>query len=472
MPVLRSLNTDAVADIVLDPLPCTKVIGRHPSCDSILHAGSKNISGRHFTLVANAEGNVQIQDLSAHGTWVNGERLPSQKHRPEKLQRAVTDEGLMNLRNNDEIVLCAATIQEAKKLELKCAKIKSKDSNRKAKEKKRKRIDERKNWIAFRYEDTESEERSNGRVAKAAEVVLGTQQHCEEGSAFDVSWEDAEEGEKDDQDDDQGCDPATASKQGSSQSKTTKATIGGPVAGRYGKAALKELITDVPRAKADLIVGKDRSNITAIEEQSAAQITISPNDRDGKLRDLTISGTTEAIAKARALILELMASAESDSLAITQHMADEMMQEGGKAIHALEEHSGCSITLDQSCRSGTPQRVAMMGSSDAVAHAKRLIFELMTGATLSSLQRNTTEPRNSDAEELPLPPQTLPPSAPAVGPLHHYQSQGIASCHPTPKQHVTVQTVDTEGLAEIPPLPPHSHGQEEEEVPPPPPPLR
>jgi len=82
------------------------------------------VSGRHMKIIVTDDQHVQIQDMSTHGTFVNGEKLGGAKSEPQTLHP------------NDEIILFAPNLEEAKRIDKK--KRKAKDAKGKKKKKKKK----------------------------------------------------------------------------------------------------------------------------------------------------------------------------------------------------------------------------------------------------------------------------------------------------------------------------------------------
>lgn len=147
------------------------------------------------------------------------------------------------------------------------------------------------------------------------------------------------------------------------------------------RPAKEEETMQVPSGEMGRIIGRGGETINQLQQDSGAKIDILKDQ--GMVR---LSGTSDAIARARSLISELLERTRDnhgsqgharvekveDTMEVHGPMIGRIIGKGGESIRQLQQDSGAKIDIlkDESV-------VRMSGSCDSVAHARRLITALI-----------------------------------------------------------------------------------------------
>jgi len=500
MAMLRSMNPTTIDDIPIEPgEECTMVIGRHPDCDKVVANCNNQISGKHFTITVSEDEGVQIKDLSTHGTWVNGQRLPSKKFKGKFPGRDLSMHGFLCLFPDDQIVLCAATVKKAKK--------QLEDSRpgrkRKAAE------SEVEGWVALEYIDPNRPKvaqpqitedpipfgddepeaappplppgwsklvsRSSGKVYYRNEHTKVTRwdpppsSAVEDGAVVKVpEWQRLKSEEEIEVPQNvvgriigkagstiaelqlkSGANIKIDQKKSAGLAQQKVAISGTPEAVRKAKSLIllltgagddeaEKRVLSVPQAVVGLIVGKAGASIKAIQEETGAKVQIDQAGPEGQPRNVTITGTSQAVAKAKSRIEEM--TGISSKIDVEQEDASASIQsvvrappevvgriigKSGKTIISIEEASGAKVRIDQTGPEGQPRNVTISGTPEAVAKAKSRIEDvtqlsidqdgLLVESSTSDVQQGDSKTSLADVGEMPPPPPPLLFMHPTLG---------------------------------------------------------
>lgn len=138
---------------------------------------------------------------------------------------------------------------------------------------------------------------------------------------------------------------------------------------------------EIPRNAVGRIIGAGGSRIQELQERSSAKIDI---DRTNPERCLVrFAGTEEAVADAKALVLEVLEGRTTAGAGDTVHtmvvastLTGRLIGPGGKNINEIQERSGAKLDIDK----GTdPVTVRMTGTAEAVAKAQTMVQEVING---------------------------------------------------------------------------------------------
>ncbi|KAH8550436.1 hypothetical protein BGW37DRAFT_499391 [Umbelopsis sp. PMI_123] len=211
---------------------------------------------------------------------------------------------------------------------------------------------------------------------------------------------------------------------------------GGGAYSAYGSGG-NTVTVNIPGNKVGLVIGSGGETIRSLESQSGAKIAITqenPGERSYE-RTINITGNEEAIARAKALIDDVVnpsggyrggdrdynqsrqgggyddyqrpyrtgANAygssndsrgggyrgpgghrpqpgeENDSINVPQTAVGLIIGKGGETIRGLEQESGARIKVDQATSGAEERKVLLFGSPDAIALAKQLIQDKVSG---------------------------------------------------------------------------------------------
>jgi len=134
----------------------------------------------------------------------------------------------------------------------------------------------------------------------------------------------------------------------------------------------------IPRNAVGRIIGAGGSRIQELQEKSGAKIDI---DRTTEQCHVRFSGTAEAIASAKAMVVEILEGRDRPSpnenlqtMEIPSSFTGRLIGPGGTQINDIQKRSGAKVDID---KSKEPCIVRMTGSAEAVAAAEVMIREVM-----------------------------------------------------------------------------------------------
>jgi far upstream element-binding protein len=162
----------------------------------------------------------------------------------------------------------------------------------------------------------------------------------------------------------------------------------------------------VPDKTVGLIIGRGGENIKDLQSKSGAKINIVPESQSvhGQ-RPINLLGDPEATAKAKQLILQIVADDEAgipisrkpapeslgvgsrqEILRVPNDAVGMIIGKGGETVREMQATTTCSIKVATSSQ-GDFREITLTGTDPTIAHAKHLINEKVAAASDRSSQR-------------------------------------------------------------------------------------
>jgi len=193
--------------------------------------------------------------------------------------------------------------------------------------------------------------------------------------------------------------------QGDSQNNDANGRGGG--GDRQGSERREEM--EVPPSLMGRIIGKGGETVKQLQQDSGAKIDIRTKEQPDIVH---LSGSPDAIARAKAMIDDIIARGRQDSrqdgpdpqrsakpeeiMEVPGNQIGRIIGKGGEMIMQLQGDSGAKIDIMKD-RQGC---VRLSGSQEAIEHAKRLIWDLMDRADARDGDGQSNEaPRHSSKVE-------------------------------------------------------------------------
>ena len=196
------------------------------------------------------------------------------------------------------------------------------------------------------------------------------------------------------------------------------------VQSEYGSADASELI-QCPPSFVGKVIGKGGETIRDLQNRSGARIQVDHNAEEGKPRAITITGHASAVAAAKKLVEDIIASGDNPSTVpasaicsvhvctlfsgvccVALHFSNLLLSliaaagaagdvqqsvncppgivgrvigRGGETIRALQSASGAHISIDQNFPEGMDRQVHVQGNAEAVERGVKMVTELIAG---------------------------------------------------------------------------------------------
>ena len=152
-------------------------------------------------------------------------------------------------------------------------------------------------------------------------------------------------------------------------------------------------VISVESSKIGRIIGSRGATINNIQDESGARVDID-KDNDGHEKDVTLSGSAEAVAKARDMISDILgdnnnnnsrqsaprvSSNTSDSVEVfrvAENSVGRIIGKSGCTINQIRDDTGVNIDISKDSV-GYDKEVTLTGSASAIAKAKDMISDLV-----------------------------------------------------------------------------------------------
>merc|ERR1712176_39066 len=125
-----------------------------------------------------------------------------------------------------------------------------------------------------------------------------------------------------------------------------------------------------------LVLGKDYKKIREIQVESGARLDISK----GSSKTLKLSGKTEDVAKARAMVEEWLELCKGETLQIEANQVGAVYGKGGETISRIQNRTGAFVEVDDNGKKGSDTVTChILGEPAAVKEAKELVLKAVEG---------------------------------------------------------------------------------------------
>eukprot|EP00930_Biecheleria_cincta_P100891 TRINITY_DN9251_c0_g1_i1.p1 TRINITY_DN9251_c0_g1~~TRINITY_DN9251_c0_g1_i1.p1 ORF type:complete len:852 (+),score=136.98 TRINITY_DN9251_c0_g1_i1:56-2557(+) len=178
-----------------------------------------------------------------------------------------------------------------------------------------------------------------------------------------------------------------------------------------GKKVEKKM--QIPPSMVGRVIGRAGETINALQDRSGAHIDVGTKDLAG---DVILTGSEEAVAKAKELILDLVDRAEmearsdngssrgatakvEETMTVPLAMVGRIIGKGGKTVMQLQDDSRAKIDIVKE-----EGKINLQGSREDVAYAKRLITEILDrAAEEEGAQESSNHPvQLQDSMDVPM----------------------------------------------------------------------
>jgi len=154
----------------------------------------------------------------------------------------------------------------------------------------------------------------------------------------------------------------------------------------------------VPNLCVGKIIGKGGETISGIRNQSGADVKVDQDQRTGADRRVTLSGSPEAVAKAKQMIQEVInqmggmpgggmpgggppgAGEPGQTMDLPQRAVGRVIGRGGETIRNIQTQTGAHISIDQNMPDGAPRKLQCSGTPDQIQKALAMVNEILTEA--------------------------------------------------------------------------------------------
>ncbi|PNH04564.1 Far upstream element-binding protein 3 [Tetrabaena socialis] len=145
---------------------------------------------------------------------------------------------------------------------------------------------------------------------------------------------------------------------------------------------------ECPQGIVGRVIGRGGETIRTLQQASGAHILVNQDFPDGVPRQITVSGSQDAVERASNMVAELIAGDHANTQAVIQRfglgstevlecpkvMVGRIIGKGGETIKDLQKRFNASIQIDQA---STPCKVTITGPSSTLSAARRAIEELV-----------------------------------------------------------------------------------------------
>ncbi|KAJ3096312.1 Far upstream element-binding protein 1 [Phlyctochytrium planicorne] len=156
---------------------------------------------------------------------------------------------------------------------------------------------------------------------------------------------------------------------------------------------------EVPAGKVGLVIGRMGETIKSLQEKSGAKIAVVPDnasDPKSTVRTVNITGSTDAIEKAKGLINELSfggysggESGEFEELKIPNDKVGLVIGKGGEAIKTIQSMHSVKIVIDQTPNHLNERAIKVYGTRDDILRAVEAILEKTMSRARGGQQNNS-----------------------------------------------------------------------------------
>nr|BBC28455.1 C1, subunit of the circadian RNA-binding protein CHLAMY1 [Yamagishiella unicocca] len=187
---------------------------------------------------------------------------------------------------------------------------------------------------------------------------------------------------------------------------------------------------ECPQGIVGRVIGRGGETIRTLQQASGAHILVNQDFPDGVPRQITITGTHDAVERAISMVSELISGDHANTQAVIQRfgvgstevmecpkaMVGRIIGKGGETIKDLQKRFSVSIQIDQI---GTPCKVTITGPGQMIAAARRAIDDLVR----STNTPNVGGPRPGPSFNAPYAQPPYP--GVAGGPYSSYSGFGM-----------------------------------------------
>jgi len=125
-----------------------------------------------------------------------------------------------------------------------------------------------------------------------------------------------------------------------------------------------------------LVLGKDYTKIRQLQQESGARLDISK----GSSKTLKLSGKTEDVSKARAMVEEWLELCKGETIQIEANQVGAVYGKGGETISRIQNRTGAFVEVDDNGKKGKDIVTChILGVPDAVKEAKDLVLKAVEG---------------------------------------------------------------------------------------------
>jgi len=168
-------------------------------------------------------------------------------------------------------------------------------------------------------------------------------------------------------------------------------------------------VIKVSRADGMKVIGKAGMVSKRIRQESGAHVNLDVDAEDEDGCPVRISGSFEAVDKARSMIIDVLRSEEPKSaewqdesyIKISHNESKRLIGKGGAHIKEIRETTRAKIDVDK--EGGDVVIVRLTGTLDAVTNTRMMIIELLKGKRIEDVvkmeQIVTTSPVDDDDRE-------------------------------------------------------------------------
>ena len=190
---------------------------------------------------------------------------------------------------------------------------------------------------------------------------------------------------------------------------------------------LVEEIT-IPNKLVGLVIGRGGEMINKLQSESGAKVQVAPDPPPNAAdmindRQITITGTAEAVNKAKALIGEIQSSGKvperlmagtlpgefSIEMNIAKGKVGLVIGKGGETIKSLQERAGCKMILFQTGEyANAPEKpLRISGEQSTVMYGKQLVLDLLTSKELEGMNPEKQHQEGQGYKEIEVPREAV-----------------------------------------------------------------
>ncbi|KAM9313703.1 far upstream element-binding protein 2 isoform 2-T2 [Pholidichthys leucotaenia] len=203
-----------------------------------------------------------------------------------------------------------------------------------------------------------------------------------------------------------------------SQSKRDSAiSIGDQLAALSQQSVRPSTMTEecrVPDSMVGLIIGRGGEQINKIQQDSGCKVQIAHDSAGMPERSISLTGSPDAIQRARALIDEIVSrchestngqSSSMEEMMIPAGKAGLIIGKGGETIKQLQERAGVKMILiqDGSQPPNVDKPLRIIGDPYKVQQAKEMVNEILRERDQAGFERNEYGSRMGGGIEIPVP---------------------------------------------------------------------
>ena len=135
------------------------------------------------------------------------------------------------------------------------------------------------------------------------------------------------------------------------------------------------------------VLGKGGGTIRSIEEESGAKLTVPKEGRDADEVPVTISGSEDAIEKAKQMISDVLQQNASTDVMLDAEWLRAVIGQGGKEIKELQQQSGARMSVQRDKSNPRDlQCLRISGTEDQVAFARQAVQAANPGSKTNKVR--------------------------------------------------------------------------------------